>query len=389
MSLDIRTASIQVQSALVDAIDLAFRRRYPEAATLADLSAVDSEKLPDRALVFVLTEGVVYRLSKAQTMPVALPDVVPTLSKQGRWLRQSSSVTLGPNYFRPIHRERYGYAATVQAYQGEDDEMLARIFAQRPAFLVQLLNDEYRLSGQRQGGIYAAQWKFMLHASAWNLRHGTDALYGSEVEEDAVISSERGVYRMIGDLRYLLAGSDLGLGIGVKFCSIDGSANLAVSDLSQRYFRAEVDLTVHGTVHRVDEDLAIPEVWVERYETSAPVGKSFDRANYVAQGLSVQPSGSLLAAPAAGVAYIGGTVLSLAPGMHLFAADKDTYRDLLPSGVFVYQDTEIGAPAPDQIPGALRVGVTRTSSTAIIGDSYLCSYRLTSAPVTGDPFKVS
>ena len=117
MSLDIRTASIQVQSALVDAIDLAFRRRYPEAATLADLSAVDSEKLPDRALVFVLTEGVVYRLSKAQTMPVALPDVVPTLSKQGRWLRQSSSVTLGPNYFRPIHRERYGYAATVQAYQ--------------------------------------------------------------------------------------------------------------------------------------------------------------------------------------------------------------------------------------------------------------------------------
>ncbi|WP_204387483.1 hypothetical protein, partial [Bifidobacterium pullorum] len=78
-------------------------------------SAVDSEKLPDRALVFVLTEGVVYRLSKAQTMPVALPDVVPTLSKQGRWLRQSSSVTLGPNYFRPIHRERYGYAATVQA----------------------------------------------------------------------------------------------------------------------------------------------------------------------------------------------------------------------------------------------------------------------------------
>ena len=62
MSLDIRTASIQVQSALVDAIDLAFRRRYPEAATLADLSAVDSEKLPDRALVFVLTEGVVYRL---------------------------------------------------------------------------------------------------------------------------------------------------------------------------------------------------------------------------------------------------------------------------------------------------------------------------------------
>ena len=92
---------------------------------------------------------------------------------------------------------------------------------------------------------------------------------------------------------------------------------------------------------------------------------------------------------ASGVAYIGGTVLSLAPGMHLFAADRDTYRDLLPSGVFVYQDTEIGAPAPDQIPGALRVGVTRTSSTAIIGDSYLCSYRLTSAPVTGDPFKVS
>lgn len=390
MTLDIRTAAIQVQDAVVCAIELAYARRYPEAQNLAGLALVDDAKLRNRALVFVVEEGVVYQLRRGNTQPVVYPEVIETASGNGRWIRQYSSVTFGPNYTKPLHRVRYGYAATVEAFQGEDGELLERLFGQRPALVVQLVNDEYELRGQRHGGIYDAKWTFVLHATAWNARHGTDALYGSEVESDSGITPERGVYRMIGDLRYLLAGSDLGLGTAVKFTSIDGAANLAVSDLGQRYFRAEVDVTVHGTVHRIDEDLIYPfTLSIERFETGTEEEGVFDPRNFVSSGLQVLPQPGLSAAPSSGAAYVDGELVTLIPGLHLFSANSDTYRDLLPSGTFVYQAVEVNAPPPAVTPNALRVGKTITSASEIIGDALLCSYRLTSAPTSGDPFQVT
>ena len=52
-SLDMRTAAIDVQDAIVRALELAYLRRYPEAADLAALALVENDKLPERALVFV------------------------------------------------------------------------------------------------------------------------------------------------------------------------------------------------------------------------------------------------------------------------------------------------------------------------------------------------
>jgi hypothetical protein len=193
----------------------------------------------------------------------------------------------------------------------------------------------------------------------------------------------------MGDARYLLAGTDLGLGICIKFASIDGSGRLVEKDLGQRYFRAEIDLTVHGTVHILDEDL-FPQ-WaasIERYETGTPDGRAFDPANFVAQGLRIQPQSGLSAAPVPGVAYFDGQPVSVSPGLHVFSANSDTYRDLLPNGTLIYLEADVGQPAPSQTPNSLRVGVTRTDATSIIADTLLCSYRLTSAPVTGDPFEV-
>jgi len=116
--LDIRTAITQIQEALTDAIDLAYRWRYPEAENLSALAEREAAKLPDRALVFVTDQGVTYRWLTASTLtPVApfviAPNVLPATGN-GRWVRQSSSVTLGPGYFRPLHRVRTGYARTVQ-----------------------------------------------------------------------------------------------------------------------------------------------------------------------------------------------------------------------------------------------------------------------------------
>ena len=387
-ALDIRTATTDVQDAIVRALELAYLRRYPESADLTALALVDSEKLPDRALVYVQSEGVVYRLSKASTLSVALPDIVPAAGN-GRWIRQTSTMTMGPNYFAPIYRVRYGVVNAVEAFQGDMSEFLDRLMGQRPAFGVEVIEDDLQLRAQRQGSIYDAKWKVIIHATTFNYRHGSDALYGSDVAEDSGIASERGIYRLMGDARYLLAGTDLGLGLCIKFASIDGNGRLVEKQLGQRYFRGEIDLTVHGTVQILDEDL-FPQ-WaasIERYETGTPDGRAFDPANFVAQGLRIQPQSGLSAAPVPGVAYFDGQPVSVSPGLHVFSANSDTYRDLLPNGTLIYLEADVGQPAPSQTPNSLRVGVTRTDATSIIADTLLCSYRLTSAPVTGDPFEV-
>ncbi len=387
-ALDIRTATTDVQDAIVRALELAYLRRYPESADLTALALVDSEKLPDRALVYVQSEGVVYRLSKASTLSVALPDIVPAAGN-GRWLRQTSTMTMGPNYFAPIYRVRYGVVNAVEAFQGDMSEFLDRLMGQRPAFGVEVIEDDLQLRAQRQGSIYDAKWKVIIHATTFNYRHGSDALYGSDVADDSGIASERGIYRLMGDARYLLAGTDLGLGLCIKFASIDGNGRLVEKQLGQRYFRGEIDLTVHGTVQILDEDLF--PAWsanIERFDTGTPDGRTFDRANFVAQGMRITPQPGLMGVPAAGVVYLDSQLISVSPGLHTFTANRDTYRDLLPSGRLVYTDTEVGAQPPTQPAGSLRIGVTRTDASNIIGDTLLCSYRLTSAPVTGDPFTV-
>ena len=88
----------------------------------------------------------------ASTQPEVLPYcVAPAVAiseiGNGRWLAQSTSVTYGPNKYRPLHRERGGYYNVVQAWQGADDEALERIRGQRPALLIKWLSDSADLKG--------------------------------------------------------------------------------------------------------------------------------------------------------------------------------------------------------------------------------------------------
>lgn len=392
--LDIRSAITQVQEALVEVLDLAYRYRYPEAADLTALAAVDAQKLPDRALIFVQTEGVVYRWLPgsrlAPTLPfVVQPNVLP-VQGNGRWIRQSSSVTLGPAYFRPLHRVRQGYAKVVQIYQGEDEEVLERIYAQRPAFLVEWVSDKLAVKSYMHGAIYDYDFQFSVHCLAKNLRNGPDAVVGSSVAADSGIPAGPGLYQMIGDVRYLLGGCTLGLDPGVKFTDVTGAARIVEMDLAQRVFRAEMDVTVKGSVHVVDEDLFTdPQIYVERRDAGTVADESFDASNYVAQGFQFGPQSSLVAAPSPGVAYIGGALVSSAPGAHTFEPDADTYRDLFPNGRLFYQAVSIGADPPPQPAGTLRLGITRTSASAIVADQLTCSYSVPSGANPGDPFRAA
>lgn len=384
--LDIRTCITQITEALVDTLDLAYRYRYPAAADLAALAALDAEALPDRALVLVTSEGVVYRWLTASTLTPALPYVVQPASGSGRWVRTSSSVTLGPAYFRPLHRVQSGYARAVQIYQGEDDELLDRIYAQRPAFLVEFLSDSMVVRGYMHGTLYDYELRFAVHALARNLRNGPQALVGSDVAANV----EPGLFQMIGDVRYLLGGCTLGLEPGVKFVDVSGAARIVESELAQRLFRAELEVTVKGSLHVVDEDLVPnPEVWIDRRDAGTPSGESFDASNYVAAGYRLAPQQGLTAAPTAGIAYFGGQLVQSTPGAHRFEPNADTYRDLSRSGALEYSAVDLGADPPPQRGGTLRLGFTRTSSTGIDADTLTCSYAVPSGADPGDPFRAA
>lgn len=402
--LDIRTCITQVQSALVDAISLAFQYRYPEAQTVEDLRTAESKDLPDRALRFVVDEGCVYRLVYSSRLPQLLPYVVhPTdrddVERGGRWIRQSSSVTLGPNYQRFVHRIRTGYAQAVQAFQGEDGEALDRIYARRPAFLVEWAGDTLELRGYQPGTIYEQDLDFDIICLSQNLRDEQEALYGSpyvgEIDPGQYSTQPRindpGLYRLIGDVRYFLAGNQLGLGPGIKWCDIQGQAQIAEENLAQRVFAARVPIKVRASVHIVDEDLVSPiEIWIQRQDANAIANDGvIDPGNHVADGYRFSPQDGLTAAPSPGVAYINGALVTSAPGAWTFEPNADTYRDLFPTGQIFYQPVDNNAEAPVQPPGTLRLGFTVTDASSIIQDVLLCSFAVNSGANPTDPFKAA
>lgn len=407
--IDIRVAISQVQSALVQTIDLAYRYRYPAVADLSALArsylgdpeGSEAVVLPDRALVYVTSEGNVYRWrSAALDAPIApyvvAPASFPALSAgNGRWFRESSSVTLGPAYFRPLHRVATGYALHVEIYQGEgDDEMLERIYAQRPSFLVEWIEDDLQVKSYMHGAIYEYDLRFVVHCLSQNFRPDASALLGSDVaelgEDGQPVRPDPGLYRMIGDLRYLLGGCQLGLAPGVKFVDVTGSARIVEKDLAQRVFRATLDVVVKGSVHVVDEDLfPDPQVWIQRQDAGTPQGQPFDAGNHLAQGYRLTPSPGLVQAPTQGVAYILGQLVTSTPGAHSFPPNMDTYRDLSPDGTLAYYAVDHDAEPPPQRPGTLRLGLTRTDASNVVADALLCSYAVDSAADPGDPFRAA
>lgn len=391
--LEIRTAVVQIETAILEALRLAYFFRYPEAQTLSELAQRDAFRLLAGSLTFVATEGVCYRWEPASLLPVLPPYVVApaTLGDggNGRWIRESSSLTLGHDYRRPLHAVRTGYARYVGLYQGEDDELLERIYGQAPAFLLEWTRNDLESVGMRHGMVYEFDVSFVVHVLSRNLRDGTDGTIGADVPADAGTTPAPGLLRMLGDVQYLLAGSRLGLEPGVKFASIDGAAQIVETDLAQRWFRAELPLTVRASVHLIDEDLFDdPEVWVTRKDAGTAGHDPIDLSNYVAEGLRFAAAPGLTGTPSPGVAYVGGQLVISTPPPYTFPTSSDSYRDLRPDGSLVYRSVPNGAVPPPVSSGAMRIGVTVTDQTRIVADSYLCDYVVSSGADPGDPFRV-
>lgn len=396
--LDVRTAIATVEQALVDALSLAFLQR-PEVADLDALRAATTvptlaglgDVIPDGALRFVVDQGVCYRWRKFSTNPEVLPTVLVPADRQGvargRWERCSSTVTYGPAYFRPLHRQRTGYAKAVQLWQGDELSLqgMERIFAAAPAFIVGFLGDAVTMAANNPRGLNDVELPFRVYCYSRNYRQEPAALEGSQVASEA--AADPGLYRMMGDVRYVLADATLGLSPGVRYTDIQGEGSIDFEDLSQRRFIGSVPILVKASWNIPDEDLQeLTELWIQFQAAQGNTSGTIDAANHVTQGLRIPVSRTmgLAGTPAPGAAYVGGKLVTVQPGSHVFTAERETYRWLLQDGSLFYRDVELGADAPEGPAGALLVGKTLTDASDITYDALLCDYLIDD----GEPFRV-
>lgn len=392
--LDIRSALSTVERALVDAISLAYQWRRPAVDSLDALAALPSAPNKDGQLCFVTPEGVVYRFKRYSTNAEARPYVVKPSDladdKPGRWERCNSNVTKGPAYFRPVHRVETGYAKQVLLWQGEggSGEALDRIFGSTPAFLVRFVSLD--LGSRKTAGPYGAMYSYDVTFEVWcfskNYRPQNQALYGSDVASEQDADDDPGLNRMIGDIQYLFgSGCELGLSPGVAQVRINGTTNIVHEELDDREFVASVPLLIQASLNIPDEDLVpLDEIWVQ-FQNAQVTGDAPDLDNYVVKGyrLDYGTGTGLSVTPSAGVAYVGGQLVSSQPGAHLFTANKWTYRYLLTDGSLYYAETDPGKDAPSGPSGSLLIGVTQTDSSDVVFDAIVCDF----ANDSGEPFR--
>lgn len=389
ITLTLANHQAQVEKALVDTLRLAFlqRQALPDVPAL---KALDISAGADGALVYVQDQGRVYVLdlysTAAEALPlIAAPTTPPSRYQTARWVRSASTVNYGPNQLAPLNARQAGFMKMVDLFAGRggtDQGMLA-VMASTPALLLLFTGDDLRpQSCGYPGSLYENTLSYQVWAFSGCYRGAPWALWGTPVAQDAAL--DPGVHAIVGQVRHVLAGlsgSDpdaprgyLGLQ-GVAWVEV-GGAEVLSEDEDQRLFVTSLEIRVKTRFYCPDESTtAIPPATVRIEERLAASGraKTFDRANYIAQGYLVEVGPGLTRTLGPGVAVVGGTPVASTPGAHTFGARRDIYRDLKPDGTLVWTETLVGYPEPPAVAGALRVGVTTTDSSAVIGDRLLCS----------------
>lgn len=380
MTLDVRTQVATVERFVWQVLRLGLMSRGPAVADIAALRAAPVVTAKDGALRYVTAAANLFEWAPASTLADDGVNVVqPTTPPKpglvnGRWLRVSHPSTFGPHAGRPLQSRPTGYVPAVVLYQNEDDDKpIVEVFGQTPAILVEWLGDDPRARSQYAGALYWDEHRLLVTCISQCLRPSPGALLGSILSGEAL--KDPGAHRMIGDVRYLLAGVQTG-DPGIESIEI-GPAHIVEISLGQRLVVASAEVLVRTSWTIPDEDLEAMAWQVDpKHPTTFEDDDAFDPLNYVASGYTVQQGPGLTRTPAPGAAFINATVVSSAPGSKTFTASRDTYRDLKPDGDLVYTEVLVGAPAPPRTSGWLRLGVTRTDASDIVLDKVLASYRV-------------
>ena len=395
--LDFRTALTQIERAVVDRISLALQERLPPVATLSELrnraalDGIGTQYVSDRDLIYVQAEGVVFRWLDMATEPddgLNFIQPIDSATPNGRWVRQTDQSLYAPRGYTnavPLCQIPTGYARAVQLYEGEIglDEALNRIFGRRPAILVRWRRTDKDQQGLSPG-FYRARYTFQLICISYSPRSDQSALYGSDLPSEAAL--DPGLNQLLGDASDAVIGaSDPATGYIHLVPGVDvaqpGADEILLEDLSERIFMGAAGLRITAYLQRYDYDAApLTVIGLTTQHVNDHGQGDAAGEDCVLSGCEIPwPQTGLVGQPAAGSARIAGQVFAVSTSPQLFPASADTYRDLLPSGTFVYQSVANGGTPPPQVPSSLRVGLTSTSSTQIVFDQILCPTQLTFA----------
>lgn len=362
--LAVTTALTTIEEGLRDRLLLGLGQRFtPAAATVSALRAYASASSKHHALRYVTAAGYTYRFNRYSTGvddgdAVIKPTDNPTA---GRWLKTTSTV-------------QTGYARAVELYEGESaaEDIIAR-FAARPAIVVVYQGEANTPISQNAGALYDYRPRFAIWMVSSNLRGEHQAATGSQISTEA--AADPGANRMLGDVKSLLAGSDLDV-TGVKWVEL-GAAERAYTSLADRLMVYQLSVEVRATVHIPDESLvtldSVRTFDAQRQLVNLHGDDEFDSDNYLVSGITVPTGTGLTKSVASGSAKINGATVAYAGESRAFAASTDTYRDLGTGGTLTFVERSNGQDEPSVTSGALRIGVTVTDASGVTEDRIIAA----------------
>jgi phage gp37-like protein len=380
------------EAALVRLISLGLSWRYPAKANLTALAAMDVVVLTDGALCYVTSEGAVYEWLAYSTTAPSSPNVIaanspPTGKSNGRWHKVVTDWTYGAGGTN-LGAKATGYLKAVAAYSTDDgpDTAIEMVFGKTPSVLVQFTGDTPKSDSGLRGSFYKTELAFQLLIITANLRGRATATQGPPTQLTDEASTDPGAYQIIGGLRRLLCGVSGVFGVtGVERVEI-GPSSLAFEDYERRLFVWTMGVTIRASFQIEDEDLEDAAIRLQPALTENWPALTWDKDNYISRGggLDEGAGAGLSRTIDETIAKVGSTAVSAAAQLVTFTAERDTYRDLSPAGVWTFTAVAVGASQPPLVSGRLRVAVTRTDASGIVGDMALCSF---SIPY-GEPFDV-
>ena len=382
--MSLETLIGDAEAGLVRLIQLGLGWRYPVRANLTALAAMDVLVLNDGALVYVTSEGAVYEWLAFSVSAVSSPTVIapaspPAGKTNGRWHKVVTDWTYGAGGTN-LGQKTTGYLKAVEAYSVDEgpDAAIERVFGKTPSVLVQFTGDAPISDSGLRGAFYKTTLNFQLLIITANLRGRVNATQGPPVQLTDEASSDPGAYRIIGHLRRLLCGVSGVFGVaGIERIEI-GPTSLAFEDYDQRLYVWTMNVMMKGSFQIEDEDLEDAALRIQPALTENWPAVTWDKNNYISRGggLDEGVGTGLSRTVDETIAKVAGTAVSVAATPVTFAASSDTYRDLSTAGTWTFTAVAVGAPQPALASGRMRVAVTRTDASNVLGDMALCSFSI-------------
>lgn len=375
----VETLIADAESALVSLIRFGIAKRYT-AANVAALAAMQPSVLSDHALAYVTAAAKVYEWLQTSTATANGTTIVATTASpsRGRWVVVNTPWTYGAGGVN-LASKQSGYLLTCDAYSdaGDADQLIDVTLANIPAVLVTFEGSSPSSLSNIPGTYYRDDLSFSVIVLTSNLGGGVTATQGSPIADDAP-----GAYRVIGDLRRLIASNTRSVASYIERAEI-GEVRREFADLERRVECHSMKVTLHTSWSIEDEDLV--DVAIKGQPQLVGTHVPFDPQNYIATGGLIEDGTGLSRILSAATGVIAGSVVASPSGAVVFAPDSDVYRDLDGTGAWHLTDVSAGSDAPTLVAGRLRVAFTRTSSTDVLADVQLCSF----AVDFGDAFDVT